>query len=238
MTAILFAGPSLHGHADRLPPAIDCRPPAGAGDILRALADGATAIGLVDGVFGDSRAVWHKEIVLALSRGVPVLGAASMGALRAAECAPLGMVPVGGIAQEYLDGRRLADSDLAVLHGPAELGFCPLTLALVDAQDLIAAWCRDGHIPAATARQILAAAEGLHFTRRTWPDIFDRAGLPPALRRDLSSRIAAAGPGRKTRDALDLVARLAGLPPRPPPLDPVLTDHLAHLAAEIGLPLP
>ena len=55
------------------------------------------AIGLIDGVFLDVPAVWHRELLWALSEGVHVFGAASMGALRAAELAPFGMRGVGTI---------------------------------------------------------------------------------------------------------------------------------------------
>src|SRR5215212_2065593 len=46
---------------------------------------------LIDGAFARVPAVRHKEILFALSRGIDVHGAASMGALRAAELAPFGM---------------------------------------------------------------------------------------------------------------------------------------------------
>ena len=41
-------------------------------------------VGVIDGAFLSGPAVWHREIIWALSQGVQVLGAASMGALRAA----------------------------------------------------------------------------------------------------------------------------------------------------------
>ncbi|MEJ0097006.1 MAG: TfuA-like protein [Bauldia sp.] len=51
----------------------------------KAVLAGASVIGLVDGVFENVASVWHKEILYALSEGVQVFGAASMGALRAAD---------------------------------------------------------------------------------------------------------------------------------------------------------
>ena len=78
------------------PPGVDAARPGEAGDLYRAARGGARVIGLVDGVFEDRPTVWHKEILWALDRGVRVLGAASLGALRAAECAPFGMEGVGG----------------------------------------------------------------------------------------------------------------------------------------------
>jgi len=72
--------------------------------VLRALVDRPRVIGIVDGYFERVPAVWHKEILWAMSRGVHVLGAASMGALRAAELHPFGMVGVGAIFEGFRDG--------------------------------------------------------------------------------------------------------------------------------------
>ena len=95
---VLFAGPSVYG-LDLDLSGIVLRHPAKQGDVIAAVRDGATAIGLVDGYFGGAAAVWHKEILYALSLGVRVLGASSMGALRAAECAAYGMEPIGEVAR-------------------------------------------------------------------------------------------------------------------------------------------
>ena len=70
-------------------------------------------IGIIDGGFEYTAPVWHKEILYALSAGTRVLGAASMGALRAAECHSFGMTGVGSIFKEYRDGTRIDDSDVA-----------------------------------------------------------------------------------------------------------------------------
>jgi hypothetical protein len=231
MTAVLFAGPTLAGFRHRIPATIICNPPAAAGDLARALASGASRIGLIDGVFGDCRSVWHKEILLALSQGVPVLGAASMGALRAAECAAFGMVPVGGISRDYLTGKRTADADVAVLHGPAELAFMPLTVALVDAEDRIAALCRRGRLPVALADRLLSAARALHFTQRTWDTILEQAD-PPLAEAAAIRRALSAGTLRKTRDALRLVGRLPGVSFAGPLPNAVMTHDFRRLLAE------
>jgi hypothetical protein len=240
MSAVLFAGPTLYGLVYHLPEGIDCRPPAAAGDIVRAVAQGADRIGLVDGVFGQSRSVWHKEIVYALSHGVVVLGAASMGALRAADCAALGMVPVGGIAEDYLTGRRVADSDVAVLHGPAELGFRPLSIALVDLEDVVAGWQHGADPGSALSRKeacdLLGMARSLHFTDRTWETILAGAGLEEGRRAHLLQMSVRAGPGRKARDALMLVSRLPSASSACRPVDAVVTDHFVDLAKAAGLP--
>ena len=86
---VLFAGPTLYGTVvpGRRVAGTDivCLPPAQQGDIARAVLQGATVIGLVDGRYEDVAAPWHKEILFAIDQGVRMLGAASKGALRAAE---------------------------------------------------------------------------------------------------------------------------------------------------------
>ncbi len=61
-------------------------------------------VGLIDGAFAETRAVWHREILWALSQGIHVFGAASMGALRAVELAPFGMRGVGTVYRAYQTG--------------------------------------------------------------------------------------------------------------------------------------
>ena len=59
-------------------------PPAVQGSIVAAVQQFDPSVMLIiDGGFQSEPAVRHKEILWALSRGIPVIGAASMGALRA-----------------------------------------------------------------------------------------------------------------------------------------------------------
>ncbi|MDG5493950.1 TfuA-like protein [Niveispirillum sp. BGYR6] len=129
---IVFLGPTLaSSHARRVLEA-DYRGPVAQGDVLRAVMERPAAIAIIDGYFANVPSVWHKEILYALSQGIPVLGAASMGALRAAELHPFGMQGVGAIFQAYVDGRLEDDDEVAVTHGPAELGYPLLSEAMVN----------------------------------------------------------------------------------------------------------
>jgi hypothetical protein len=204
---VLFAGPSLAGQSyDRT--GLDVRPPARQGDLHRAVIDGADAIGLIDGVFGFVPSVWHKEILFALKQGVHVLGAASIGALRAAECATYGMEAVGPIAESYLTGTRTEDADVCLAHAPAELDFMPLSEPLVDAEATIAAMLAAGAATVAEAAALLEAAQATYFADRTAEAIVASAGLPLVFAgRYRSLRVTA-----KTADALLLVERLKALP--------------------------
>ncbi|WP_244631162.1 TfuA-like protein [Aureimonas sp. ME7] len=210
MVRVLFAGPSLPGV--RLDAAgIDIRPPAAQGDLQACVLEGANVVGLVDGVFETVAATWHKEILFALSQGVTVLGAASMGALRAAECHAFGMIPIGEIAQRYVSGALDDDAAVAQLHGPAELGYLRVTEALVDCEAAIAALGASSRIDAREACQLVDAARGLFFKQRTWHAVVDRAGLEGARGRELLALL----PGKerqKQRDARRLVEAMQALP--------------------------
>ncbi|WP_437097383.1 TfuA-like protein [Streptomyces sp. enrichment culture] len=84
------------------------------GDTLRS---GDTAV-LIDGVYHQAPALRLKEILAAMGRGVRVIGAASIGALRAAELAPFGMLGIGHIFTAYMRGEIDGDDEVAVGQAP------------------------------------------------------------------------------------------------------------------------
>ncbi len=115
---IVFLGPSLDREsAEKILPA-DYRPPAKRGDLLRAVEDGAAIIGLIDGVFHQESAVAHREILTAMKKGVRVIGASSMGALRAAEMDTLGMTGIGEVYRMYKSGELESDDEVALVFDP------------------------------------------------------------------------------------------------------------------------
>lgn len=168
---ILFAGPSLPDAAKFCGDVMDVRPPAVHGDVLAAVRAGATAIGIIDGGFEHVAPVWHKEILYALQEGVAVFGAASMGALRAAECAAFGMLGIGRIYEDYASGRRLDDADVAILHGPAELGYPALSLPLVNVDATLDRLEADRTVAAPEVANLRDAARRIFYKDRTWSAI-------------------------------------------------------------------
>ncbi|RUM26974.1 toxin [Rhizobium vallis] len=184
---VVFVGPSLGSDlaaARTMSPRIDFRPPAACGDILKAVEDGATAIGLVDGYFGDLPSVWHKEILYALERDVAVAGGASMGALRAAECSPFGMVGLGSIFEDYEAGRLIDDEAVALVHAPQELGWLPLSVPWVDFEPTIDALHAAGEISPGERKKLLLAGRFLHFSERTYAKVVDECHFARKPRRD------------------------------------------------------
>src|SRR5690606_2131731 len=114
VTVVVFAGPSIGRDAAPAGRDWDWRPPAAQGDVYRAALGRPRAIAFIDGFFHGVPAVWHKEILWALAQGIHVLGASSMGALRAAELADFGMRGVGGIFRDFRDG-VLTDAEAVVV---------------------------------------------------------------------------------------------------------------------------
>jgi hypothetical protein len=211
---VLFAGPSLFGvdWEDIAPDGsgIIRRGPACHGDITRAVVEGASAIGLVDGRFGDVAAVWHKELLYALEQGVHVFGAASMGALRAAECAAFGMIGIGTIFERYRCGDLEDDAAVALLHAPAELDYMPLTEAMVNVEATIHHLLQSGAVTHDLAARLEASARSLFYGDRTCLRILEHSGVAHGRQgKELADLLAQARLDVKQSDALLLVERLA-----------------------------
>src|SRR5581483_10446917 len=204
MRVYVFLGPSLPVQQARRYLDATYLPPVQQGDVLRLLAERPDVIRIVDGYFDTVPSVWHKEILVALSSGVHVFGAASMGALRAAELHRYGMVGVGEVFEWYRSGRLEDDDEVAIAHEPAEAGFRQASVAMVDVRDACRAAVAAGVISAALAERVTAIAR--------------RAGDDAALD-GLERFLAAYGPPLKQRDAVALLERIAAfVADRPAPL--------------------
>jgi hypothetical protein len=166
----VFVGPTLpRARVDALlagRPAV-VLPPAAQGDVYRALRHKPKAIALIDGYFGEAPAVWHKELLWALHEGIAVFGAASMGALRAAELAPFGMVGVGEVFEAYRDGRLVDDDEVALCHGPAELGYVALSEPMVNLRASFDAARAAGVISRTVHEAALRIGRALHYPQRS-----------------------------------------------------------------------
>jgi hypothetical protein len=182
MKAIVFVGPTLAGQTYSVGPEFDVRAPAAKGDIYRAAQEKPAAIGLIDGLFETVPSVWHKEILWAMSGGVQMFGAASMGALRAAELDMFGMIGVGSVYRKYRDKELDRDDEVAVIYAPRELGYQQLSVALVDIRATLSLATERGILTEKPATGLLDVAQGLHFKDRTWQNIL--VGLSTRQARD------------------------------------------------------
>ncbi len=176
---VLFAGPSLHQDLvflRRHQSDVAWHGPARCGDIARAAQCGASAIGLVDGLFDQNAAPWHKEILYALSLGIGVAGGASMGALRAAECSAFGMIGIGEVYRRYATGEVTDDADVAQLHAPEELNYLPLTEPWVNVEPTFRRMGDHNVLSGAAIDALIATARRMHYSERTYPVIVRRTG--------------------------------------------------------------
>jgi hypothetical protein len=186
---------------DRLLAGVELWPPAQRGDVLAALGQGPETIVLLDGYYYTVPAVTHKELLYALDAGVRIIGAASMGALRAAELESSGMVGVGRIFEAFRDGELEGDDEVAILHLPKEFGYQPTTVALVELRHALGVQVQEGSVSAVEARQLILETKQLPFTERALNRIVVRArelagGEASERLRDLLN-----GDGLKTDDA-------------------------------------
>jgi hypothetical protein len=215
MTICVFAGPSLD-RADSAVPGLTYLPPAAEGDVYRAARQGPRAIALIDGYFEAQPAVWHKEILWAMSRGIHVFGAASMGALRASELWTFGMVGAGVIYRAYRRGVLIDDAEVAVLHGPEELGYPSVTEALVNVRANLSRARAAGILPMAMHRLVLRSAQSIYYKDRTWERILASAvesGMTSSDAARFREWLKASGFDLKRRDAAALIRMLRAREP-------------------------
>ncbi len=140
-------------------------------------------IGVIDGYFNQVPAVWHKEILWAINQGVKVYGAASMGALRAAELEPLGMIGCGkifeafqqGVMLPYVDEAFEDDDEVAVVLGPPELGYKALSDAMVNIRATLAKAHQQNVIDLQTRTKFINIAKNEFYPDRTYENLLAAA---------------------------------------------------------------
>jgi hypothetical protein len=214
MTATIFVGPTLTlaeiasaGDFVRLPPVAQ-------GDVYRAARRGARAIGIIDGYFSGAPAVWHKEILWAMSEGVAVFGCASMGALRAAELCAFGMRGVGPIFEAYRDGALEDDDEVAIMHGPAEIAYLATSEPMVNIRATLMAAEAKGIVGAGERERLEHFAKNLFFGERNWPALMKaapRLGLAPSELAALEAWLPEGRVDQKRLDALAMLAEIRAL---------------------------
>lgn len=219
----VFVGPSLPVEEGRALCDAVFLPPAAVGDVYRLVrAAHPVRIAIIDGYFERMAAVWHKEILFALENRIVVLGAASMGALRAAELAAFGMVGVGSVFADFRAGRLTDDDEVAVAHLPAEHGFAPASAAMVELRAGLALARRRGVIGARDHDRLVGLGKARFYRERSWAQLHADAVAAGLARRPLDrlARLVAAEPAAidvKAADARRLLRRLGRQPEVRPP---------------------
>ncbi|MFC5662307.1 TfuA-like protein [Kitasatospora misakiensis] len=141
-------------------------PPARHGDLRDpAIGDGDTVV-LIDGLYHQAPALRHKEILAAMGRGVSVVGAASIGALRAAELRPFGMIGVGAVFRAYASGEIDGDDEVAVGQEPGGRQRA-LTWPLVNVRHALRLAQDEGIADARTCARLLEPLRAVYYPQRS-----------------------------------------------------------------------
>jgi hypothetical protein len=175
MSAVVFTGPTLSAVDARMVLDADYRPPAAEGDVYRAARGRPQVIGIIDGYFERLPSVWHKEILWAMSQGIHVFGAASMGALRAAELDAFGMEGIGSIFEAYRDGSLEDDDEVAVAHAGPEFAFKAGSEAMVDIRFTLGLALDARVMDTGTYAALESAAKGLFYPDRNYVRVLELA---------------------------------------------------------------
>lgn len=233
---IVFLGPSLPREvAARILPA-DYRPPARKGDVYAVLTSGVQRIILIDGIFHSGPSVWQREILAAIDEGIEVFGASSMGALRAAELHPFGMVGSGTVFEWYRSGWLDGDDEVALRHAPEELGYRALSEPLVNIRATLRRAVRDARITPVEEAELVLAMKQTHYADRSYRGLLHCPVVqawPEARRAELAAYLARHAVDVKADDASGVLALCARTPIRPgarePSVDP-WSEEFRHVA--------
>jgi TfuA protein len=206
---VVFAGPSIELAAAQ--DILDARylPPVVRGDIDVLLRRPVLprAIAVIDGKFLQSLAISPKEILRAVDAGVAVYGSSSMGALRAAECHPWGMIGVGRVFEAFRDGVVDADDEVAMVYDDEDR---PLSEPLINMRLALTAGVSAGLVDPEHARVFLDAARAVYFPHRSVRSVLRALG--DALTESERARLAAFLTSRdhdvKRADAYALLRRI------------------------------
>lgn len=227
---VVFLGPTLDRERARaVLPEAAFLPPARRGDITRLVLDEHPAvIVLIDGLFDTVPSVAHKEVLFALTRRIRVIGAASMGALRAAELWTFGMEGIGEIFRRFKEGLWEFDDEVAVVHGDAETGFRPGSVALANIRLGLEAAAERGIITAKTGDRLAAGMRDVFYPDRNWPRVFAAArsmGVEETQTQALMEFVTTQAPDAKRDDALAALAHARRLQESGEPLMPPSADY-------------
>jgi hypothetical protein len=218
---VIFAGPTIS--ADEVEAELDASvlPPVAQGDVYRVARQRPRAMGIIDGYFNRVPSVWHKEILWAISHGIFVFGAASMGALRAVELAPFGMIGVGTIFRAFMDRELEDDDEVAVAHRSSGDGFRPLSEAMVNIRATVESARSEGVIDHALGEHLLAIAKQLDYPERRYPHIARLAAAGGASAAELGrfeSWLPRGAVNQKRIDARDMLRAMRRVLADPPSL--------------------
>ena len=171
---IVYLGPTLRKEEALKILDADYRDPAKKGDFLMLSQDSDEKkyVGFIDGVFLHDYPPPPIEVYhLATRKNIELLGASSLGALRAVELEKFGMKGIGKIFQLYKTGIIDADDEVAVtfVRGSNVLQ----SEAMIDIRFNLFLAYKKGIITNDTKKRFVKIANGIYFPFRNYEDIIN-----------------------------------------------------------------
>jgi hypothetical protein len=207
--SVVYLGPSLSPDVARTILDAEYLPPVRRGDVNRLLQNGPpAAIGIIDGQFFQNFSISPKEVLKAIEAGVKVYGSSSMGALRAVELAPYGMIGVGEVFRLFASGELDADDEVAMVYDSSTLK--AISDPMVNMRVAFESAKKIGIISSETQEIIVNEAKKIYYPDRTYRYVLSRVEsmIPPAERISLKQYLESAAPDAKRDDAIELLHRM------------------------------
>lgn len=197
---VVFAGSSI-SKADvlALAPRAECRPPIRRGDLESI---GSNVVCIIDGEFHQSLSISPLEIRTAINSGAYIIGASSMGALRALECAPVGMHGIGRIYELYKTAEIDADDEVAISMDPDT--YAQVSDALVD----VRVFLRDQNLDSMLSLKIISKLAAYPFELRSFATALDELVKSEDITAPLGQRLSNEFYSRPTQKYKDAVAAI------------------------------
>ena len=169
---IVYLGPTLNREEASKILDADYRDPAKKGDFLRLshTSDEKKYVGFIDGVFLHDYPPSPIEVYhLATRKNIELIGASSLGALRAVELEKFGMKGIGKIFQLFKNGILNADDEVAVTFVRDKNIL--QSEALIDIRFNLFLAYKKGIITKQTKKRFVKIAKNIYFPFRNYEDI-------------------------------------------------------------------
>jgi hypothetical protein len=129
---------------------------------------------ILDGEFGQSLSVSPKEILDVIDSGKTVIGASSMGALRASELDCYGMIGIGWVYRRFARARVRRDDEVALVFSPFD--FTPVTIPMVCVEYWLEVLRFGAVISPREAKAVSKAVSKIFFAERTEASVLKTIG--------------------------------------------------------------
>lgn len=211
MSVVIYTGLSLSFEDAKKMLDAEYLPPVKRGDIYELLEkrDDIEIIGIIDGVFHQSPAVAHKEILEALKQNITVVGGSSMGALRACELYPFGMIGVGNIFEDYKKGVIESDDDVAVSLNPET--YEQMSESWINMKYNFEFAVEDNIITQSQCNELLKIAKDTYYPKRSFNYVIKKSSLNDNEKTELINYIHSKQFDIKNQDAKKVIEYIKNL---------------------------